>query len=79
MGIVADTGALNVGRGRALRTDLRGREEALEISKSVPSIAPRVDPVVAQPARVAPGPDRVGMHAKQAGRLGDGKGRVCGS
>ena len=50
---------------------LGGGEEALEVTESVAAVAPRVDPVVAQPAGVAPGPDRVRMHAKEPGGLGD--------
>ena len=46
-------------------------QEALEVTESVAAVASRVDPVVAQPAGVAPGTDRVRMHAKQPGGLGD--------
>ena len=53
------------------RAGLGRREEALEIAQPVASVAARVDPVVAQPARVTPGPDRVRMDAKQPSGLGD--------
>ena len=54
-------------------------QEALEVTQPVAAVAARVDPVVAQPAGVAPGPDRVRMHAKQPGGLGDRQGRIRGS
>ena len=68
------TGAAAVGR-----PGLGGGQEALEVTEAVASIASRVDPVVAQPAGVAPGPDRVRVHAEQPGGLGDRQGRVRGS
>ena len=55
--------------GRGLRRVLGRGEEALEIAEPVAAVAARVDPVVAQAAGVAPGPDRVRMHAEQAGGL----------
>ena len=63
-------------RARIGRVDLGGREEPLEVAQPVASIASWIDPVVAQPTRIAPGPDRVRVHAEQACRLGHGKGRV---
>ena len=60
------------GGGRALRrAGLGCGQEALEVTESVAAVASRVDPVVAQPAGVAPGTDRVRVHAKEPGGLGD--------
>ena len=66
-------------RGAVGRAGLGGRQEALEVTEPIASVASRVDPVVAQPAGVAPGSDRVRVHAKQPGGLGDRQGRVRGS
>ena len=51
-------------------------QEALEVTEPVAPVAARVDPVVAQPAGVAPRPDRVRVHAEEPGGLGDRQGRV---
>ena len=56
--------------------DLGGGQEPLEVAQPVAPVAARVDPVVAQPAGVAPRPDRVRVHAEQPGGLGDRQGRV---
>ena len=64
---------------RRRRAGLGGGQEPLEVAQPVAPVAARIDPVVAQPAGVAPGPDRVRMHAKQPGGLGDRQGRVGGS
>ena len=65
-----------IGAGRARGCDLRPRRGTLEVAQAVAPVAARVDPVVAQPAGVAPGADRVRMHAEQRGRLRDGQRRV---
>ena len=52
------------------------REEALQVTEAVAPVASRVDPVIAQPASVAPGSDRVRVHPQQACSLGDGQGRI---
>ena len=54
------------------------REEALEIAQPVPAVTPRVDPVIAEAALVAPRPDGVRMDAEQPGGLRHGEGRVGG-
>ena len=61
------------------RTAGRGRQEALEVAEAVTPVAARIDPVVAQPAGVAPRPNRVRVHAEQPCRLGDGQRGVDGS
>ena len=55
---------------------LGGGEEPLEVAQPVAPVAARVDPVVAKPAGVAPGPDRVRVHAEEASGLRHGEGRV---
>ena len=52
------------------------REEALEVAHPVAPIAARVDPVVAQPAGVAPRADRVRVHAQDLGGARHGQCRV---
>src|SRR6185295_5452631 len=42
-------------------------EESLEVAEAVATIAPGVDPVVAEPTGVAPGPDGVRMDAENLG------------
>ena len=54
---------------RRSRRVLGRGEEALEVAEPVAPVAARVDPVVAQPAGVAPRPHRVRMHAEEAGGL----------
>ena len=71
-------GPASVGRGPVGSALLGGGKEALQISQSVSPVAPRVDPVVAQASGVAPGPDRVRMHAEETGGLGYRQGRVRG-
>ena len=67
------------GGARALGgTGLGGGQEALEVTQPVAPVATRIDPVVAQPAGVAPRSDRVRVHAKEPGGLGDREGRVGG-
>ena len=66
-------------RGAVGQPGLGGGQEALQVTETVAPVASRVDPVVAQPARVAPRSDRVRMHAEQPGGLGDRQGRVRGS
>ena len=51
---------------RSSRADLRRGEEPLEVAHPVAPVAALVDPVVAQAAGVAPGPDRV-RDARRAG------------
>ena len=58
------------------RPEFRRGEEALQVAEAVAPVAARIDPVVAQPASVAPGSDRVRVHPQQAGGLGDGQGRI---
>ena len=53
-----------------------GCEEPLQVAEPIPPVAARVDPVEAQPSRVAPRTDRVRVHAEQTRGLGDGQGRV---
>ena len=69
--------------GRGGRTlggaGLGGRQEALQVAQSIASVAPWIDPVVAQPARIAPGPDRVRVYAEQPGGLGHRQGGIHGS
>ena len=57
----------------------RRGQEALQITQPVAAIAARVDAVVAQPPRVAPGPHRVRMHAEQACSLGHGQRGIDGA
>ncbi len=57
-------------------TGLGRCQEALEIAQPVAAVAARVDPVVAQPAGVAPRADRVRMDAKQPSGLGDRQRRI---
>ena len=58
---------------------LGGGEEPLEVAKPVSPVTAWVDPVVAKPSGVRPGPNRVRVHAKEASGLRDGKGRVDGA
>ena len=51
-------------------------EEPLEVAQAVAAVAPGVDPVIAQPARITPRPDRVGVDPQHPGGLGDGERRV---
>jgi hypothetical protein len=68
---------LAAGDGGAVgRVGLGGCHEALQVTESVAAVASRVDPVVAQAPGVAPCPDRVRVHAKKPGGLGDRQGRV---
>ena len=55
---------------------LRRREEALEITEAIAPVSARVDPVIPEPAGVAPGADRVRVDTKQPGGLGDRQGRI---
>ena len=71
--------ALPVSLIATIGADLGCGEEALEVAQTVPTITPGIDPVVAQTTGIAPGADRVRMHAKQSGCLGDRQGRVGGS
>ena len=64
--------------GRRLGAALGGGQESLQVAQPIAPVAARIDPVVAQPAGVAPGADRVGVDAEQAGGLGDGQRRVDG-
>jgi hypothetical protein len=68
---------------RRLRSPVVGRlgrrQEPLEVAQAVAAIATGVDPEVTEPPGVAPGPDRVRVHAKQPRGLGDRKGGVDGS
>ena len=66
-------------RPAAGRVRLGRGEEPLQVAEPVAPVAPRVDPEVAEPPGVAPGPDRVRVHAEQPGGLGDRQGRVDGS
>ena len=54
-------------RGRGVRR--RRREEPLQVDEPVATVATVVDPVVAEPAGLAPGPDRVRMHPQHVRRL----------
>ena len=65
--------------GAVGRDAFRGREEPLEVSQAIASIAPSVDPVVPQATRVAPCSDRVRVDAQKPRGFGDRQGRVCGS
>ena len=58
---------------------LGGGEESLEIAHPIAPIAARIDPVVAQPALIAPRADRVRVDAQDPGGLGHGQGRVAGA
>ena len=58
------------------RLALGSRQEPLEVAESVAAIAPRVDPVVAQPARVAPGAHGVRMDTQDPRGLGHRQRRV---
>ena len=55
---------------------LRRGEEPLEVAQPVAAVTTRIDPVVAKPALVAPGPDRVRVDAQQPGGLRHGQGGV---
>ena len=66
---------LDSGTRRGAR--LRRREEPLEVAQPVAAVAAVVDPVVAEPAGLAPRPDRVRMHAKDTRRLRDRQRRVA--
>ena len=59
------------GRDTRQASGRRRPEEALEVAQPVAPVTARVDPVVAQPALVAPGPDRIRMDAQETGGLGD--------
>ena len=78
-GAPSTPGAAGDGLGALDGAGLGCRHEALKITESIAPVASRVDPVVAQPARVAPRADRVRMHTKELGGLGDRQGRVRGS
>ena len=54
-------------RGRGVRR--RRREEPLQVDEPVATVAAIVDPVVAEPAGLAPRPDRVRVHAQHVRRL----------
>ncbi len=73
-GSVADRDAAHL-RG----IDLGRGEEALEVALAVASVTARIDPVVAQATGVAPRPHGVGVHAEEAGGLGDRQRRVGGT
>ena len=51
-------------------------EEPLEVAQPVAPVPALVDAVEAEPARLAPGPHRVRVHAEDPRRLGDGQGGV---
>ena len=51
-------------------------EEALEVATPVAPVATLVDPVIRQPARVAPRPNGVRMDTEHAGRARDRQRRV---
>ena len=53
-----------------------GRQEPLQVTQSIAPVAARIDPVVAQPAGIAPGADRVRVDAQEPGSLGHGQGGV---
>ena len=63
-------------RGRRVRRG--GGQEALEVDQAIASVTTIIDPVVAQPARLAPRPDRVRMHAQHMRRLRHRERRVAG-
>ena len=63
--------------GAGGRSGLRRREEPLEVVQPVAAVTALVDPVVAEPAGLAPCPDRVRMHAKDTRRLRDRQRRVA--
>jgi hypothetical protein len=56
-----------------------GGEESMQVARPIASIPAGVDPVVAQAAGVAPGPNGVGMDPEQASRFRDREGRVAGA
>ena len=58
------------------RPRLGGGHEPLQVAQPVAAVTARIDPVRAQPAGIAPRPDRVRVHAKQPRGLGDREGRV---
>ena len=63
-------------RGACTRLDGPSRgsgKEPLEVAQAIAAVAPGVDPVIAQPARITPRPDRVGVDPQHAGGLGDGE------
>jgi hypothetical protein len=68
-GIEVDAARGSPGSGCAQGVLLRRGEEPLEVAEAITPVTPGVDPVVAQPARVAPRAHRVGVHAEQARRL----------
>ena len=53
--------------GRLVDAALGGGEEALQVADPIAPIAPRIDPVVAEPAGIAPRPDRVRVDARGDG------------
>ena len=59
--------------------DSAAAQEALQVTQPVAPVAPLVDPVVAEPARLAPRPDGVRVHAQDPGRLRDGEGGIARS
>ena len=56
------------GPRRVRRSDLGRGQEALEVAEAVATVAARIDPVVAQATGVAPGTDRVRVHAQAGAR-----------
>src|SRR5437762_13921614 len=48
----------------------------MKVAEAIETVAARMDAVVAQPAGVAPGTDRVGMHAQDFRRTRDRQRRV---
>ena len=79
----ADPAAAATGLGRCpVRTGQADRRafgrghEPLEVAEPVPSVAPGVDPEIAQPALIAPRPDGVRVDAEQSSRLGYGEGGI---
>ena len=65
--------------GRAVGRVLGGGEEPLEVPEPVAAVAARIDPVVAQPAGIAPRPDGVRVDAQQAGGLRHREGGIDGT
>src|SRR3954451_22507103 len=61
--------------GRLRRRPER-REEPLEVAQAVAPVAPRVDPVIAKAAGVAPGADGVRMDAEEVGGARDSQRRI---
>ena len=62
--------------GRPDRRPLGRIHEPLQIAEPVAAVAARIDPVIAQPALIAPRPDGVRVDAEQSSRLGHAKGRI---